>query len=181
MSLSSVSSPSVSVNETFSTTRSSASERHAATDTGIGATLLGVAAGIATGIEDGVSATVSFSGKALHALEQAGESTASAVVDAGSRIASTVSTIAGDAEDLAVDAWHGLEHGTQFAEDVGEAVGSAIATGAEEIGSATWKAGKELGHYAQVGLTATGNALSDVASGTVMAASAAGRNLIAML
>ncbi len=181
MSISTVSSPAVSVNETFSPSRPSVSERNGAVETGVGATLMGVAAGIATGIEDGVSATVSFSGKALHALEQAGESAVDAVVDGGSRLAGTVKTIAGDAEDLAVDAWHGLEHGAQFAEDVGAAVGSAVASGAEEIGTATWKAGKELGHYAQVGLVATGNALSEVATGTVMAASAAGRNLIALL
>ncbi len=157
MSVTSVSPSQVSVNETFQATHAERST--AVAEAGLGATL----AGIATGIENGVSATVSFSGKALHALEQAGE------------------TAMDGAEELAVGAWHAIEHGAQEVEDAGEAVGSAVATGAREIATTAWNVGKELGHYAEVGLAATGNAVSEVASGTVMAAAAGGRGLIAML
>jgi len=121
---------------------------------------------IAEGIVAGVSATVAFSGEALHALEQAGEF----VVDG--------------AEDLAVGAWHGLEHGAQAVEHVGEVVADAVETGAREISEiaeTAVAAGKQLAHYAAVGAHATGEAVSDVASGTVMAASAAGKTLMALV
>jgi len=127
-----------------------------------GATLATLAEGVAAG----VSATVAFSGEALHALEQAGEF----VVDG--------------AEDLAVGAWHGLEHGAQAVEHVGEVVADAVETGAREIteiAETAVAAGKQLAHYAAVGAHATGEAVSDVASGTVMAASAAGKTLMALV
>jgi len=41
--------------------------------------------------------------------------------------------------------------------------------------------GKALGHYAEVGLSATGDALSEIASGTVMAAAAGGKAIAAMI
>ena len=41
--------------------------------------------------------------------------------------------------------------------------------------------GQALGHYAEVGLGATGEALSEQASGTVMAASAGGKAIAALL
>jgi len=158
MSVHSVSPSLVSVHETFQTTHGDRAAA-AVAGAGLGSTLAGLASGVATGIEEGVSATVAFSARALHALEQAGEAAV------------------GEVEEVATGAWHALEHGAQAA----EAVGSAIATGAHEIATTAWSAGKELGHYAQVGLGATGNAISDVASGTVMAASAGGRGLLALL
>jgi hypothetical protein len=118
---------------------------------------------IAEGVVSGVSATVAFSGEALHALEQAGE----LVVDG--------------AEDLAVGAWHGLEHGAQAVEHVGEVVVDAVETGAREIAETAVAAGRQLAHYAAVGAHATGEAVSDVASGTVMAASAAGKTIMSLI
>ena len=118
---------------------------------------------VAAAVADGVSATVSFSGEALHALEQAGE------------------FVLGGAEDLAVGAWHGLQHAAAGAEQVGEAVAGAVADGASEVYDATTTAAKELGHYAAVGAHATGEAVSDVASGAVMAASAVGKTLAALV
>ena len=129
---------------------------------------IGTAAGTTLGdmadaAVDGVSATVSFSGKALHALERAGE----LVVDG--------------AEDLALGAWHGVEAVASGVEHVGEAVVDAVESGVQEVFSATKAAGQELGHYAAVGAHATGEAVSDLASGSVMAASAAGKTIAAMI
>ena len=118
---------------------------------------------IAEGVAAGVSATVAFTGEALHALEQAGE------------------FVAGGAADLVVGAWHGLEHGAQAAEHAGEVVVDAVETGAKEIAQTAVAAGRQLAHYAAVGAHATGEAVSDVASGTVMAAAAAGKTLMAVL
>jgi hypothetical protein len=123
----------------------------AATSTGTGSTLAGVAAG--------VSATVAFSGEALQALERAGE------------------FVVGGAEDLALGAWHGLE----AAEHGGAAVVDAVETGANKIAGLAVAAGKQLAHYAAVGAHATGEAVSDVASGTVMAASAAGKTILSLV
>jgi len=120
-------------------------------------------AGFAEGVAAGVSATVAFSGEALHALEQAGE------------------LVVGGAEDLAVGAWHGLEHGAQAVEHAGEAIVDAVETGAKEIAETAVAAGRQLAHYAAVGAHATGEAVSDVASGTVMAASAAGKTIMALV
>jgi hypothetical protein len=118
---------------------------------------------IVEGVASGVSATVAFSGEALHALEQAGEM----VVDG--------------AEDLAVGAWHGLEHGAQAVEHAGEAIVDAVETGAKEIADTAMAAGRQLAHYAAVGAHATGEVVSDVASGTVMAASAAGKTIMSLI
>ena len=143
--------------------RSELSERvgrsQAATATGTGSTLAGFAAGLAAG----VSATVAFSGEALHALEQAGE------------------FVVGGAQDLVVGAWHGLAHGAQAAEHAGEIVADAVETGAQEIARTAVAAGRQLAHYAAVGAQATGEAVSDVASGTVMAAAAAGKTVMALI
>ena len=127
----------------------------AASSVGTGSTLADVAEGVAAG----VSATVAFSGEALHALEQAGE------------------FVVGGAQDLVVGAWHGLE----AAEHAGEAVVDAVETGAREIAETAVAAGKQLAHYAAVGVHATGEAVSDVASGTVMAASAAGKTILSLI
>jgi hypothetical protein len=116
-------------------------------------------AGFAEGVAAGVSATVAFSGEALHALAQAGE------------------FVVGGAEDLAVGAWHGLE----AAEHAGAAVVDAVETGAKEIAGTAVAAGRQLAHYAAVGAHATGEAVSDVASGTVMAASAAGKTILSLI
>ena len=122
---------------------------------GTGSTLAGLAAGVAAGL----SATVAFSGEALHALEQAGE------------------FVVGGAQDLAIGAWHGLE----AAEHAGAAVVDAVETGAKEIAGTAVAAGKLLAHYAAVGGHAAGEAVSDVASGTVMAASAAGKTILSLI
>jgi hypothetical protein len=119
--------------------------------------------GIVEGVAAGVSATVAFSGEALHALEQAGE------------------LVVGGAEDLAVGAWHGLEHGAQAVEHAGEAIVDAVETGAKGIAETAVAAGRQLAHYAAVGAHATGEAVSDVASGTVMAASAAGKTIMSLV
>ena len=118
---------------------------------------------IAEGVVAGVSATVAFSGEALHALEQAGE------------------LVVNGAEDLAIGAWHGIEHGAQALEHAGEAIADAVETGAKEIADTAVAAGKQLAHYAAVGAHATGEVVSDVASGTVMAASAAGKTIMSVL
>ena len=156
MSVSSVSSPSVSVNETF-TPRSA--ERSAAVDGGIAATL----AGVATSISDGVSATVSFSGRALHALEQAGE----AVVDG--------------VEDVAVGAWHAVENTAAEVGHVGAVVVNAVEDGVHDVACATKSTAQELGHYAAIGLQTVGEGVSEIASGTVMAASAGGKALMTLI
>ena len=139
--------------------RTELSERIATTANAASSTLTNMAEAAA----EGISATVSFSGKALHALERAGEM----VVDG--------------AEDLALGAWHGVQAAASGAEHVGEAVVDAIEDGVHEVATATRTAASELGHYASVGLHATGDAVSEVASGTVMAASAVGKTLLATL
>ena len=116
-------------------------------------------ANMATAAVDGVSATVSFSGKALHALEHAGEM----VVDG--------------AESLAVGAWHGL----QAVEHAGKAIATAVEDGVHEVVSTAKAAATELGHYAAIGLHAGGEAVSQVDSGGVMAASAVGKTVMALV
>ena len=138
--------------------RTELSERIQTTQ-GSSSTLTDIAAAAASG----VSATVSFSDKALHALERAGE----LVVDG--------------AEDLAVGAWHGIQAAASDVEHVGEAVVDAVETGARELVSTAKSAASELGHYASVGLQATGDAVSEVASGGVMAASAVGKTVMALV
>jgi hypothetical protein len=109
-------------------------------------------ASVGTAASDAVSATVSFSSQALHALEHAGE----VAVDG--------------AEELAVGAWHAVEHAATEVADVA----SAAYTGGKTVAG-------QIGHYAEVGLSATGEAVSELASGTVMAASAGGKALMSIL
>ena len=111
----------------------------------------------------GVSATVAFSGDALHALESVGE------------------TVVDGAEDLAVGAWHALEAGATGALHAGEAIAGTVEDGVGAVASEVKSAAKELGHYIAVGMQTTGEAVSEVASGTVMAASAGGKTLAAMV
>src|ERR1700744_1414456 len=59
----------------------------------------------------GVSATVAFSGDALHALESVGE------------------TVVDGAEDLAVGAWHALEAGATGALHAGQAIAGTVEDG----------------------------------------------------
>lgn len=142
-----------------STTPASTASRTESIATGVAATL----AGVAEAASDGVSATVSFSGKALHALEHAG----AAAVD--------------EVENLAVGAWHAVESGAQALEHAGEAVADAVVVGAHEVVSTATTVGKALVHYAEVGLSATGDAVSELASGGVMAASAGGKAIVALI
>src|SRR5690349_20661323 len=86
-------------------TASTETSRSAQASEGVGA----IAARVAEAAVEGASATVSFSGQALHALEQAGEFVLDGV------------------QELAVSAWHGLQHGAAGAEHVGEAVAGAVA------------------------------------------------------
>ena len=111
----------------------------------------------------GVSATVAFSGDALHALESVGE------------------TVVDGAEELAVGAWHGLEAGAMGALHAGEAIAGTVEDGVSAVASEVKSAAKELGHYIAVGMQTTGDAVSEVASGTVMAASAGGKTLAALV
>ena len=139
--------------------RTELSERLATSKADASSTLTDMAAAAA----DGVSATVSFSGKALHALEQAGE------------------TVVDGAEDLAIGAWHAVQAAVLGVEHAGEAVVDTIEDGVHEVASAAKTAASELGHYISVGAHATGEAVSEVASGSVMAASAVGKTVMAMI
>ncbi len=151
---------------TPSTASSAPSARAESVTAGVTAALAGVAAAAS----DGVSATVSLSGRALHALQQAGETAVNATVAGSKTVASAATGVASEVEDLAVGAWH-----------AGEAAVDAMVDGAHEVVSTVESVGKALGHYAEVGLSATGEALSEVASGTVMAAAAGGKAIVAML
>ena len=162
---------------TPSTASSPPSARAESVTAGVTAALAGVAA--AAG--DGVSAAVSLSGKALHALAQAGETAVNATVAGGRTVASTATSMLSEVEDLAVGAWHAAQSAAHGIEHAGEAVVDAVVDGAHEAASTAESVGKALGHYAEVGLSATGDALSEVASGTVMAAAAGGKAIIAML
>jgi hypothetical protein len=147
-----------SLNSSTSLTTSSHAARaeHAeASGSGVVATL----ASIASATAEGVSATVSFSGKALHALEHAGEMAVDGI------------------EYLAVGAWHALES----AEHAGEVVADAVSDGVHEVVATARSVGKELAHYAEVGFSATGEAASEVASGTVLAAAAVGKTIAALV
>jgi hypothetical protein len=137
----------------------SRTERPEPAAAGIGATL----AGIATAATDGVSATVSFSEKALHALEEAGE------------------TVVDGVEDAAIGAWHALQHVATEVEHAGEAVVDTLGDGVDEIVKTARSVGNGVGHYAKVGLSATGDALCEVASGSVLAAAAVGKSIIALI
>ena len=144
---------------------------------GVGTTL----AGLGTAASDGVSATVSFSGKALHALEHAGEATVDAVANGASSIAGAASSVADEVGDAAVGAWHAVQHAAHDVEQVGASIVDAVSDGVNDVTSAAKTIGRELGHYAEVGLSATGEAVSEIASGSVMAASAVGKTIIALI
>jgi hypothetical protein len=139
--------------------RTELSERIATTKADANSTLGNMAEAAA----DGVSATVSFSGKALHALEQAGE------------------TVVDGAEDLAIGAWHAVQAAVMGVEHAGEAVVDTIEDGVHQVVSATESAAQQLGHYAAVGMHATGEAVSEIASGSVLAASAVGKTVMAAI
>lgn len=126
---------------------------------GVGSTL----SSVANAAVDGVSATVSFTGRALHALEQAGE----AVVDG--------------VEDVAGGAWHAVQNTAAGVEHVGAVVVDAVENGAREVACAAKSAAQGLGHYAAVGLETVGEGASELASGTVMAAAAGGKTLMALI
>jgi hypothetical protein len=134
-------------------------ERPDANTSVLGSTLSTVADSAAAGL----SATVSFSGKALHALEQAGEAVVEGV------------------EDLAVGAWHGVESAARATEHAGEAVADAIGDGIHEVVADVKTAARDVGHYAAVGLETLGDATSELASGSVLAASAVGKTVMAMV
>ena len=158
-SLNSSAASSVSSGSSGSSSRTELHERISTSSEGVGATL----GNIAEAAVGGVSATVSFSGMALHALEHAGE----AVVDG--------------VEDLALGAWHAVEGAALKVEQMGEAVVGAVETGAHEIATTAKAVGKELGHYAAVGAETVGEGVSELASGTVLAASATGKTLMALI
>jgi hypothetical protein len=159
MSITSLNSSATSSATSGNSSRTELHERIAASSEGVGATL----ANIAEAAAGGVSATVSFSGMALHALEHAGE----AVVDG--------------VEDLAIGAWHAVQGAAQKVEQMGEAVVDAVETGAHEIATTARTVGRELGHYAAVGAETVGDGVSELASGTVLAASATGKTLMALI
>lgn len=159
MSITSLNSSATSSATSGNSRRTELHERIATSSEGVGATLANVAEAAA----GGVSATVSFSGMALHALEHAGE----AVVDG--------------VEDLAIGAWHAVHGAAQKVEQMGEAVVDAVETGAHEIATTAKTVGRELGHYAAVGAETVGEGVSELASGTVLAASATGKTLMALI
>jgi len=159
MSITSLNSSATSSATSGNSSRTELHERITTSSEGVGTTL----ANIAEAAAGGVSATVSFSGMALHALEHAGE----AVVDG--------------VEDLAIGAWHAVEGAAQKIEQMGEAVVDAVETGAHEIATTAKTVGKELGHYAAVGAETVGEGVSELASGTVLAASATGKTLMALI
>jgi hypothetical protein len=139
--------------------RTELAERMGTAPSDVGSTL----SSVANAAVEGVSASVSFSGKALHALEQAGE----AVVDG--------------VEDVAVGAWHAVQNTAAEVRHIGEVVVDAVEDGVQDVVSATKSAAQELGHYAAVGMQAVGEGVSELATGTVMAASAGGKTLMALL
>jgi hypothetical protein len=159
MSITSLNSSATSSATSGNSSRTELHERIASSSQGVGATLTNIAEAAA----GGVSATVSFSGMALHALEHAGE----AVVDG--------------VEDLAIGAWHAVQGAAQKVEQMGEAVVDAVETGAHEIATTARTVGRELGHYASVGAETVGEGVSELASGTVLAASATGKTLMALI
>jgi len=144
----------------------------------------GVAAAFAslgTAASDAVGATVSFSNQALHALAHAGEAAAGGVEDVALGAWHAVEHAATEVADVAEAGWTGLKAGLSALESAGAVVAGAIEGGVSETVAATQTVARQLGHYAEVGLHATGEAVSEVASGTVMAASAGGKALGAIL
>jgi hypothetical protein len=78
--------------------------------------------------------------------------------------------------ELAVGARHALQH----AEHAGEGLADAVGEGVHEVVATARSIGKELAHCAEVEFHATDEAISEVASGTVMAAAAVLKTLIQM-
>ena len=138
-------------------------------------------ASIGTAAGEAVSATVAFSSQALHALEHAGETAVEGVEDVAVGAWHAVEHAATEVADVAEAGWTGLKAGLAGLEDAGEAVAGAVEDGVSEAVSAGKAAARQIGHYAEVGLQATGEAVSEVASGTVMAAAAGGKALMAIL
>ena len=144
----------------------------------------GVAASFAslgTAASDAVSATVSFGSQALHALEHAGEATIDGVEDVALGAWHAVEHAATEVADVAEAGWTGLKAGLSALESAGAAVAGAVEDGVSGTVAATQTVARQLGHYAEVGFRATGDAVSEVASGAVMAAAAGGKALVAVL
>ena len=118
---------------------------------------------IASAVVAGVGSTVTFSGKALQAAESAGGVVAHCV------------------EDLAVGTWHALHVAAVRAEHGVMAGANEVEQGAGAMVGTLQIVGKEAGHYAAVALDALGEGLSEVSTGAVMAASAGGQMLRALL
>jgi phage-related protein len=138
-------------------------------------------ASIGTAASEAVSATVSFSSQALHALEHAGQTAVEGVEDVAVGAWHAVEHAATEVANLAEAGWTGLKAGVAGLENAGEAVAGAVEDGVSEAVSGTRTVARQIGHYADVGLQATGEAVSEIASGTVMAAAAGGKALMAIL
>jgi phage-related protein len=170
----------VSLNETIQAVApdtSSRTRRPAPASEGVASTL----ASIGTAAGEAVSATVSFSSQALHALEHAGETAVEGVEDVAVGAWHAVEQAASEVADAAEAGWRGLKAGVAGLESAGEAVAGAVEDGVSEAVSGTRTVARQIGHYAEVGLQATGEAVSEIASGTVMAAAAGGKALMAIL
>ena len=141
----------------------------------------GTIAGLGATASAAVSSTVSFSSEALHALAHAGESAVDGVEDVAVGSWHAIEGAAAGVADVAEAGWAGLKAGVVGLEHAGEAVVGAVETGASEAAAGAAAVGRQIGHYAEVGFHATGDALSEVASGTVMAAAAGGKALVAIL
>ncbi len=124
-----------------------------------GSTLSGIASAVAAG----VGSTVAFSDMALQAAESAG------------------AVVAHSVEDLAVGAWHALHVAAVRAEHGVQAGANEFEEGAGALIGTFRNVGKEAGHYAAVALDTVGEGLSEASTGAVMAASAGGQMLRALL
>ena len=138
-------------------------------------------ASLGAAASDAASATVSFSSQALHALEHAGERAVDGVEDVAVGAWHAVEHAATEVADVAEAGWTGLKAGLSGLENAGSAVAGAVEGGVSEAVAATKTVARQIGHYAEVGCHATGEAVSEVASGTVMAAAAGGKALMAIL
>ena len=153
------------------------SRRGAPASTGVEAAF----AGVGTAASDAVSASVAFSSQALHALEHAGEVAVDGAEDLAVGAWHAVEHAATEVADVAEAGWNGLKAGLAGLEHAGEAVAGAVEDGASAVYSGSKTVARQIGHYAEVGLSATGEAVSEIASGTVMAASAGGKALLSIL
>jgi hypothetical protein len=128
----------------------------------VGATFVGIADAAA----DGVSATVSFSGKALHALAQAGEAAVESVEDGASGAGKAAGALLHGAEYLAVGAWHAVKNAAVDVEKVAEEGWDDLSAGIAGVG--------KLGESA---LESVGNGVSSAASAAVFVAAAGEKTL----